>query len=427
MDLLIVDDEESAIEAVRMHVNWEKLPFQEVYTAMNINAAKEKLQNTKIKIVLCDIEMPMGSGLDLLEWINENRRDVLCIFMTCHAEFSYAQKAIRLGGVDYILKPLDFENLTEILKKTAERVLDTTQKKQNLEEGRKATEQQFWMKLFSGDIAANREEINRYIDKYQMDIQVTGRFLPLMIFPKMLNDSFSAEDRKLQLFSLKNACGEIFATCRSKMIMETMADGNLLIIFCLGKDGSEKLIFEEISARCKKLEMVAEGYLQMEVACVCGNVGDIESVPEQLENIYSKVYYAMRFYNDIPMRAKSYYRMSEERGMIESQKEQMNEFVSQTIEYVKQNLREELTMEMIAEQVHLNADYLNRIFKKETGYTLSNYVIKEKMEYAKFLLRNTDWSISDVAAAVGYYNYSSFNRSFKKMTGKSPQDWRKNC
>ena len=82
-------------------------------------------------------------------------------------------------------------------------------------------------------------------------------------------------------------------------------------------------------------------------------------------------------------------------------------------------------MEDLAGQVHLNVDYLNRIFKKETGSTLGNYVTSQKMERAKFLLLKTDWSIGDVAAAVGYYNYSSFNRSFKKMTGESPQEWRK--
>ena len=122
MELLIVDDEETALQAVLKNVKWEELPFKRVYTATNITSAKAELENEKIRIVLCDIEMPMGSGLDLLEWMNQNRSDVLCIFMTCHAEFSYAQKAIQLGSVDYILKPLDFGNLTDTLKKTAERV-----------------------------------------------------------------------------------------------------------------------------------------------------------------------------------------------------------------------------------------------------------------------------------------------------------------
>ena len=62
MELLIVDDEETALQAVLKNVKWEELPFKRVYTATNITSAKAELENEKIRIVLCDIEMPMGSG-----------------------------------------------------------------------------------------------------------------------------------------------------------------------------------------------------------------------------------------------------------------------------------------------------------------------------------------------------------------------------
>ena len=138
------------------------------------------------------------------------------------------------------------------------------------------------------------------------------------------------------------------------------------------------------------------------------------------------IYYSMRYRGrTITDSEKSYYQMGDREELVEPEKEQTNQFVRQVKEFVEQNIREELSVEDLAGQVHLNVDYLNRIFKKETGSTLGNYVTSQKMERAKFLLLKTDWSIGDVAAAVGYYNYSSFNRSFKKMTGESPQEWRK--
>lgn len=426
MELLIVDDEETALQAVLKNVKWEELPFKRVYTATNITSAKAELENEKIRIVLCDIEMPMGSGLDLLEWMNQNRRDVLCLFMTCHAEFSYAQKAIQLGSVDYILKPLDFGNLTETLKKTAERVKEQKEIKDHLEAGKKAAEQQLWLKLFSGDISPNREEICRYIAEHMLDIPLDKRFLPMMVFTKMLNDSFSAEDRRIQLFALKNACGEIFGGSRTRIIMETMADGNLMVIFCVGQEIPEGDLLKEVFYRCEGLKKTAEQYLQMTTICMIGELGEIEAVPEQLERIYSMIYYSLKYRRmDLSDGDESYYQVQAGGDIFGSEKEQGNPFVAQVKAYVEANLSEEMTIENLAEQVHLNADYLNRIFKKETGSTLSNYVLERKIAQAKFLLKKTDWSIGDVAAAVGYYNYSSFNRSFKKVTGESPQEWRK--
>jgi two-component system response regulator YesN len=98
--------------------------------------------------------------------------------------------------------------------------------------------------------------------------------------------------------------------------------------------------------------------------------------------------------------------------------------VEQTKKYIHIHLSEELSMELIAQNVHLNADYLTRIFKKEVGISISKYIINKKMEVAKELLIHTDRSIGEIASLVGYYNYSSFNRIFTKETGMSPQEFK---
>jgi two-component system response regulator YesN len=98
--------------------------------------------------------------------------------------------------------------------------------------------------------------------------------------------------------------------------------------------------------------------------------------------------------------------------------------VDKTKEYIYQHLSEEISMEDIANNVHLNADYLTRIFKKEVGVSISKYMINMKIERAKDLLVNTDKSIGEIAVFVGYYNYSSFNRIFTKEVGMSPQEYK---
>lgn len=63
--------------------------------------------------------------------------------------------------------------------------------------------------------------------------------------------------------------------------------------------------------------------------------------------------------------------------------------------------------------VHLNPDYLNRMFKKETGLTLKEYVIWQKMQEAQSLLRTTSLPVSLIAAKVGYSNFAHFSTSYK--------------
>lgn len=115
MKLLIVDDEYFAVQGVLDGVNWDVLHFDEVLTAYSYAQAVELLEKGFVEIVLCDIEMPDESGLDLVAWVNENSPKTECIILSCHDEFDFARQAIGLKCMDYVLKPVRYEKLTEIL------------------------------------------------------------------------------------------------------------------------------------------------------------------------------------------------------------------------------------------------------------------------------------------------------------------------
>ena len=117
INLMIVDDENIIVEDLKSGVDWEKLNITNVYTASNINAAKEIFNTQNISILLCDIEMPHGNGLELLSWVREHFSETETIFLTCHADFNYAIEAIRKGSFDYLLKPITYEDLEIVLCK----------------------------------------------------------------------------------------------------------------------------------------------------------------------------------------------------------------------------------------------------------------------------------------------------------------------
>ena len=94
-------------------------------------------------------------------------------------------------------------------------------------------------------------------------------------------------------------------------------------------------------------------------------------------------------------------------------------------EYIQTHLYDELNRDMLAASVYLNPDYLSHIFRKETGTSLTNYIIDKRIQKAKQLLAQNEMSIRDIAIACGFQNISYFSRQFKKSTGMTPREFRK--
>lgn len=115
MHLLIVDDEPLAIQGIESGVRWELLGISAVCKAGNIRQAKEIFSKHPVDIMLCDIEMPQGNGLELLAWVRETHPATVSIILTCHADFEYARTALQLGSLDYVLKTMPYEELEAVI------------------------------------------------------------------------------------------------------------------------------------------------------------------------------------------------------------------------------------------------------------------------------------------------------------------------
>lgn len=249
MQALLVDDEVVALNALRRRVDWEEYGVDRVFTASSMRQAQEIFAREKVDFMLCDIEMPQGNGLELFEWVKIYHPATECIYVTCHPEYEYIRQALKLGSADYILKPIDYEELKEILRQLVERL--------------------------------KRERAT-------------------------------------------------------------------------------------------------------------------ETIPE-----------------DILMRLAG-----------EEAKKKQDDVVHQVKRYVLEHIQEDIYVEEIAHQVHLNAQYLMRVFKKETELSILEYITAERVRLAKELLAGTDYPINKVSDCVGYGNYSYFTKVFKRFTGQSPKAYR---
>lgn len=100
------------------------------------------------------------------------------------------------------------------------------------------------------------------------------------------------------------------------------------------------------------------------------------------------------------------------------------DYVSRAKNYVIEHYNSELSIKEIADFVHLNPEYLTRLFKKETGVTLKDYIIECRITTAKDLLVNSSLSVSMIASEVGYHNFAYFANLFKKLEQVTPREYR---
>lgn len=115
--VLLVDDEALALSGLLNGVRWKELGIGDVHTANSMDQALKKLEWYPVHLMISDIEMPGGSGLELIQKAKELYSDVISIFYTAHPNFSYCQEALKLGAVDYLVKPVPYEELESIIQK----------------------------------------------------------------------------------------------------------------------------------------------------------------------------------------------------------------------------------------------------------------------------------------------------------------------
>ncbi|MCR4838366.1 MAG: AraC family transcriptional regulator [Eubacterium sp.] len=94
------------------------------------------------------------------------------------------------------------------------------------------------------------------------------------------------------------------------------------------------------------------------------------------------------------------------------------------MDYIGQHLHEKISMDDLANYVNLNETYLSKLFRKETGLSVSEYIRDKKVEEAMGLLRFSEKSSIEIATDLGFSSHSYFISVFKKVTGETPKDYR---
>lgn len=101
-----------------------------------------------------------------------------------------------------------------------------------------------------------------------------------------------------------------------------------------------------------------------------------------------------------------------------------NPTINKSIEYIHNNLDQDLTLDEVAKNVYVSSTYLSHLFSKCIKMTFSQYIIHARIQKAKHLLSNTNLSIMDIALECGFNSQSYFSNVFKRLEGLTPKEYR---
>ncbi|MBD2868608.1 response regulator [Paenibacillus arenilitoris] len=527
MNVLLVDDDYFVVAALEKKIDWAALGINQVYTAYNIAQAQELLGRHTIEILICDIEMPQGSGLELLAWIREEQDGIQTIFLTNYADFNYAQKAIELQSFDYFLKPIEFDKLTLIIQKAIAKVSEQQDQAKAAQEGyywqknRKNVQEHFWRKLMTGKSAySNPANIAHLIAEQHLSYGLADEVLPVLfhIFP--YEESLGKKDKDLFDFALLNVLHELFQdeAYTAEAILE-IKEFNFVAVLKWKERPDSRLV----ESGCATFIQRANHYLKCDACCMVATTGKLEDVSQVMRDLLGLNEKIIKYRNQTFL--LEHYRQSEaaysppDLALLERLLEQNNPdaFLEETGRYlrhisrsrmlnasvlslfrldmvqlvyaylkskeilahkmytgrtndqlfmqslhsiedmesylrylvttateyrsfaeqpksvvdeIKNHIRthcgDELSRTSLAEIVYLNPDYLARLFKKETGISLGNYIIQARIKVARHLLETTQLSVNAIAGKTGYTNYSYFAKLFRQEVGCTPVEYRKN-
>ncbi|AWB44445.1 DNA-binding response regulator [Paenibacillus sp. CAA11] len=391
--VLIADDEPIIREGIRDAMDWSRLGMEVIHEAEDGEEALELAVQSKIDVLLVDMNMPFLDGIGLMKRLRIELPDCRFVIITGHDEFAYAQEAIRLGVEDYILKPVNADHLWQVLFHVKEE-LDNLQRQHEYLE--KASEQltrnipllrdRFCKDWVEGQLSP--DEIREQLEFLKLPVTCPQQ-LGVIRWPEMTaTQTLTTEgDRQLFLFAIENIAEELLQPNQHVMFR----DRQDMICFVLWEAAPEETVVE--------IERNVQQYMKVTVQA------HLQRIQQGLSSLV-----------DV-------YRSCREHVCRESQLSPLARRARQVLQEYYNN--PDLTLEGLAAALQVSPVHLSRVLKKELGASFVNFLTQMRIRKAIQLLNATNATIHEIAEQVGYESQHYFSTAFKKVVGVSPNQYRK--
>ena len=512
--VVIADDEKIIQEGLTESIDWEELGFQIVGCFSDGMDVIEYLDTMPVDVVITDIVMNRIDGIEIAKYVQQMSLPCKVVFISGHNDFELARKAVKYGVMEYMLKPIQLDEVTAVLRK----IKDELDRNVNDDAFRiKQEEHRSKLQLFLKEQFIDSLTLGAFDERKEIEERI--RFLlpaccaelsPCMLLDAHITDieetverewdsslellyeelyRFVDEDKdsgllhilykdmdKLRFFTIlpnhcdsledaQKACEEYAGQLSTKLgeCMKTHVSVSIKRIFrnifklaelrellvgntdFYDKDillqEQKKLIISNIllgnfsvsqkvmSGMVKSLALEDLRYCRNVVVDIfaCINEALRENNPQLYRTVRPYIDYHiivnLQSFTDIERYCARLFDRMKDR---ERRKDQFDSgaLVNHVKEYVRSHIFEDILLDDIAEEVFFSVSHLRRVFKKETGETFLQYVIRKKMEKAVELLHDPKYRIYQISDMLGYKSSRYFSKLFYNNIGCFPREYR---
>lgn len=518
--VILVDDEPIILRSLKVAIPWEELNISIVGEARNGEQALAMVNELSPHMIISDIRMPGIDGITLMKRVLSDNPKRLFIFISGYGEFEYAREALREGAFDYLLKPIDHEELIEMIKRAKanlEKQIENDHLLHSVNVLSMLAKERMIAEFIEGGAPSLQQlawlENSELEQEYFMAVVQLDHYLKL-------NDEWTMEEKRLWLFAIRNILEE-WSITHDGLTVFPFHTGEWILLFrgslhkqkeALGADIIQQIKVNTklqcsigFSLNVSGINQLSHAYSSAtkalyqrfylgSEAVLIDQGGHQEAELQQAEVKYPKklendILEAIRTLNEKVMLAllndfQAYiekqalskvtaegiivrltvviYRQFEQlnlllewslegllqelqsqgtlvemiqvlktnfskwinEGLTNHNKENVETVIAKAQDYIHNNYHKDLSMEEVAELIDLSISHFCMLFKQVSGYTFLEYLTKIRMDKAKYILKNSNVKVYQVAPLVGYQDPRYFTQVFKKITGMTPSEFR---
>ena len=464
---LLVDDEKLILNSLALGFNWQENGFEVVATSNNSQEALKMIEFIRPDIIFTDIKMPGINGIELMRKVHQFLPQALFVVISGYAEFSYARQAMEVGALGYCLKPLEDEEIEEVLSRAKE-ILDArslvTQSafSQILKSPTQENVSSFldsissgispnhrlhiaiaWgdaSSLLIGNMCFSSVNLSEHCNLYL--ISSSGSYLETIPFRRMLLNA--ASEGKLTSFAYQETSDPVDFFIHDLNNLACAALSHFIRPENITLGEATPLDFHANPAWMEELTLSAHKNRTMDVLNLLGalqepysisltealhiyNLCDAllaRAIPGHYESPLLHAFQLAERYPSLKEMLRDLSRQLHQNHDAVNMDMVRNKTFREVLEYVNGHFTQPISFQSLCETHCINASYLSQLFKKELGITFTAYLTHLRINYAKELLSTTNLRISEISERVGYDYYFNFTKLFKKETGFTPKQYR---
>lgn len=403
--LLIAEDELTTRNGLVHMVKWNEIGYRVDGEFSDGQELLEYLKNHMPDVILTDIKMSRVSGLDIAKFVYENHLPVQVVFLSGYKDFEYAQSAVEYRVLHYLVKPVAMPKLRSVFADIKEK-LDQQSKLQNALLNRadhyqkliNYQKQQFFTDIWMGKLETEQEIRQR------MDFLQVKKDAPQRLFLTRMSSKKNLESQKFLMdYGLSELQEQMISLLR-------VCDPGLEYYELEWEEPSMDCLFSAVGIFWEK-----ENHVDIQQT-----TENFQQQLQRLTDIRSELVVLKEIHEPVELLSLK------DNLKLENEPKERASFagIENVMEYIQQHYCEDITLSEIAEHVFLNPIYISRLIKEQTGKNYTDLLMELRIQKAVMLLKTTNLYVYEIAEMVGYHNLKYFYKVFKKVKGKSPNDYR---